>query len=59
VKSEGWIIREYCGEQHVMPNGEIHHLFDCPCHPESDDGVIVHHSFDGREDFETGARKVS
>lgn len=31
----------------------------CRCKPEFDSGVIVHNSFDGREPFETGERKVS
>jgi hypothetical protein len=57
---EGWVVREYCGEQHVMPHGELHHFFHCSCIPDIEpNGVIVHHSFDRREEFETGARKPS
>lgn len=30
--------------------------FDCWCHPEEDDGLLIHNSMDGREDFEEGKR---
>jgi hypothetical protein len=58
----GWVIREYCGEKHVMPVGEIHSWFHCKCLPRrdaEDESVIVHNSFDEREKFETGARLPS
>jgi hypothetical protein len=49
---------------HIMPEGD---LFDhetsarCWCHPDLDeeDWVAMHHSADGREDFEQGRRKPS
>lgn len=49
---------------HVYPENDLkEHLLDgckCWCNPEEDeDGVIVHNSMDGREDFETGKRKPS
>lgn len=31
----------------------------CSCNPRLDEGLIVHNSWDGREAFETGERKVS
>ena len=45
---------------HVVPEGDLKdHITDgtdCWCHPEEDDGVIVHNSADGREDYESGKR---
>lgn len=41
------------GERHVMPRGDdlgphwAHR--ECWCRPTEDDGVLVHHSHDGRE----------
>jgi len=50
------------GSQHVIPLHDLHehipHECNCGCHM-NEDGVYVHHSWDGREDFETGKRKVS
>jgi hypothetical protein len=46
---------------HVIPNNDFreHSLTDCWCRPEDDDGVIIHHSFDRRELYEYGERKLS
>jgi hypothetical protein len=49
---------------HVVPIDDLReHSTDsdkpCWCHPEEEDGVIVHNSMDGREKFETGERKMS
>ena len=35
---------------------------DCWCHPTDDDdapGIYVHHSMDGREEYQTGERLMS
>lgn len=55
-----------CG-MHVIPRGDLReHVSreDCWCHPEHDEesGIVpllIHHSADGREDFESGRRKPS
>jgi hypothetical protein len=49
---------------HVFPVGDLReHSTDadkpCWCRPVEDDGVVVHNSMDGREDYETGKRKPS
>lgn len=50
---------------HVIPMNDIQeHICDvgttCWCNPTVDeDGVVIHNSADGREDFETGKRRVS
>ncbi len=49
---------------HVYPVNDTypHRLegFKCACKPEQHElGFILHNSFDGREDFESGKRKVS
>ena len=47
---------------HVVPIDDLreHDLdMSCWCHPVDDEGVIVHNSMDGREDYETGRRKVN
>jgi len=50
---------------HVVPIGDLReHSTDsdkaCWCHPiETEDGVIVHNSMDGRELYETGERRPS
>lgn len=50
---------------HVYPLNDLreHETNDhtgCWCNPTTDEeGVIVHHSMDGREKFETGERKMS
>ncbi len=30
---------------------------DCWCEPTDGNGILVHHSLDGRESYETGARQ--
>lgn len=50
---------------HVCPIADLRpHSTDsdkpCWCNPsENEYGIIVHHSMDGREKFETGERKMS
>lgn len=57
---------------HTEPQGDNPHVYPlgdtrthsvgndpCWCNPQEQDGVIVHNSADGREDFETGKRKPS
>lgn len=47
---------------HVMPiNDLLEHQQsrNCLCNPEDDEGVIIHNSLDGRENFETGKRLPS
>ena len=47
---------------HVMPINdwrEHQQSRTCWCHPEDDEGIIIHKSIDGREDFETGKRLPS
>ena len=54
-----WLLTR-CG--HVIPIDDLKpHLetADCWCHPTDDEGVMVHHSLDKREDYETGATKPS
>lgn len=44
----------------VMPRGDlmVHCLGEkCWCRPTYDDGIIVHHSMDRREDYELGRKK--
>lgn len=59
----GWEVVEFMdGKRHVVPAGEHHTAPNCHCNPtpEADDeDVIVHHSADRREDYETGIRKPS
>jgi hypothetical protein len=50
--------------QHVVPllDAKDHMYIDCECCPTAEldnPSVFVHHSFDGREEFENGWRKVS
>lgn len=58
----GWLSREAYGEQtQVIPINDLRpHVVDgpCWCNPTNDDGVLVHHSMDRREEFEEG-RKAS
>lgn len=60
----GWTIIEHRGERHVIPSNDLkeHTPEHCECFPitdANDPTVIVHHSFDGREKFETGERSKS
>tara|TARA_R110002096_G_scaffold308373_2_gene502990 strand:+ start:424 stop:585 length:162 start_codon:yes stop_codon:yes gene_type:complete len=44
---------------HVLPINDLREhkeASDCWCHPEVDEGVVVHNSIDGREKVETGER---
>jgi hypothetical protein len=44
----------------VMPRGDLmaHSLGEaCWCHPTYDDGILVHHSMDRREEYEQGRKK--
>ena len=45
----------------VIPVDDLreHSLCDCWCEPHDDEGVIVHHSLDGRELYQNGERKPS
>lgn len=56
-----WAISDM-GEDgiHIVPTDEIHLTENCTCGATMDeDGLWVHSSFDGRESFESGARKPS
>ena len=46
---------------HVVPMDDLrdHDAENCWCFPAVEDDVIVHNSADGRESFETGARRPS
>lgn len=61
----GWSLSEPInGIKHFIPVNDTHdHMdADCPCHPEPDEEcpeIMVHNSFDGREEFEAGARLPS
>lgn len=62
-KQTGWGIYPYQGVNHVLPVDESdrHAFHNCPCGADyaDDFSCIVHNSFDGREAFERGERKVS
>ena len=48
---------------HVYPLNDLRdHVTEgdgCWCQPTDEDGVLIHHSMDGREAFETGERLMS
>lgn len=49
---------------HVYPIGDLRehdtdHADACWCHPQEDDGVIIHNSMDNREEYETGELKLN
>ena len=46
---------------HVVPVDDLreHSVTDCWCCPTDDDGIMVHNSLDGREQYERGERRVS
>lgn len=55
----GWQVIERDGVNHVVPAVDIKpHSIDeaCWCKPTDDEGVIVHHSMDRREDYENGRK---
>lgn len=58
----GWIVLDAVSEpSHVIPLDDlkphaVEHL--CWCSPTDDEGILVHHSMDRREEFEEG-RKAS
>jgi hypothetical protein len=55
-----WRILWNDGYQHIIPFGELHTVSTyCRCHPEIDDDLVIHNSFDGREAYERGERKPS
>lgn len=59
-----WQNIEHDGYIHTVPIQDTHnHLAskECWCQPEVEEEfkLIVHHSADGREQFETGERKPS
>lgn len=51
-----------CYYEHWIPgDDEGRHFLSptCPCRPEEiEEGIFTHNSFDGREDYEEGYRKV-
>lgn len=53
------------GSVHVLPVNDLREHDEssgCWCHPTEDElvaGLFIHHSMDGREQFETGERLVS
>ena len=52
----GWNVMK---SGHVMPVDDLFEhteSVECWCKPTNDDGVIIHHSRDGRELFETDYR---
>lgn len=48
---------------HVYPLNDLreHEISDkpCWCKPRIEDGIVIHNSMDGREDYETGKRRPS
>jgi hypothetical protein len=61
--SNSWEAVKYKGCVHVIPIDDLadHDIGDkvtCFCDPQVDeDGLYIHNSFDGREDYEEGKRK--
>lgn len=56
-----WYVIPYGEFNHVIPDDEYHDPDQCRCEPEVDElyKVVIHNSFDGREQFEEGIRKPS
>ena len=55
-----WGVYETDGLSHVIPRRDLreHALSrDCWCSPTEDEGIMVHHSMDRREEFERGDRR--
>lgn len=51
-----WEVRD----RHVVPLNDLREhdaISDCWCDPTYDDGVMVHHSMDRREEYERGERR--
>jgi len=46
---------------HICPVNDLreHLPRDCWCHPDEDDGLIIHRSLDGRELYEDGLKEPS
>ena len=47
---------------HILPINDLREHEEsesCWCKPEVDEGVIIHNSMDGREEYETGERELS
>ena len=56
--TNGWKIEKVDRIKHIIPVGELHSSDDCPCMPEIDEDLVIHNSFDKREEYERG-RKMS
>lgn len=58
--SGGWLVREARGEPtQVIPLDDLRpHSTDdpCWCKPFIEDGIVVHNSMDGREQYEAGRK---
>lgn len=57
-----WAVYTYYGHVHVCPNQDdkVHYLTpSCDCEPYFDGLVYIHQSWDGREEYERGLKKVS
>ena len=55
-----WGVYETEGFPHVIPHNDLReHTVSpgCWCSPTEDEGMIVHHSMDRREEFERGERR--
>jgi hypothetical protein len=59
----GWVAIQHEGHTHVLPRSDTgnHQWENCPCCPQVDEEhfIVSHNSFDGREAFASGERKVS
>lgn len=58
------VFEEDNGETHVIPlndTKEHDHCIHCACSPfiDEEENEIIHNSYDGREAFEEGFRRVS
>lgn len=54
-----WRVVQAAGVSHVMPITDLReHVAreDCWCRPTDDEGILVHHSMDRREEFEEGRK---
>ena len=66
VVSNSWavVVVDYDGihETHVLPMHDVYEhesSMECPCNPDLKYGAIVHNSFDNREAYERGERKLN